>query len=61
MFNSILTIVEIIDGVNTVYNRSIQNGKKVDGEMAKGLTITMACIERLKRILALILRDCRDN
>jgi hypothetical protein len=30
------------DGVNTVLNHiSIQNGKKVDGEMAKGLTIIM--------------------
>jgi hypothetical protein len=29
------------DGVNTVNHISIQNGKKVDGEMAKGLTITL--------------------
>ena len=36
-----LTIFEIIDGVNTVNHISIQNGEKEDGEMAKGLTITM--------------------
>ena len=34
---SIFTIFEIIDGVNIVNHISIQNGKKVDGEMAKGL------------------------
>jgi hypothetical protein len=31
----------MIDGVNTVNHISTQNEKKVDGEMAKGLTITM--------------------
>jgi hypothetical protein len=42
----VLTIFEIIDdlindGANTVNHISIQNGKKVDGEMVKRLAITM--------------------
>jgi hypothetical protein len=43
----ILTIFKITDDVNTVNHISIQNGKKVDGEMAKGLTITI-CHREIK-------------